>query len=203
MTRTIGCGILLIMLQACGGSTTQGPKNIIGDPEPNTETETVIETPVISEPILPKGAVTANYITKKTPFYAYVKGVDKSLDITEIAFEDAAIPAIRIPETVGASLSSLRFNEFESDLLLVTAKIKDPNFNKYYLYQFRNGRWEMVVNRFAIHRSHVNDTLIPITVDPANPGYMLRYYSVFDLDAKSDLGYTWRLLRESVPYLKQ
>ncbi|MAP53903.1 MAG: hypothetical protein CL605_03285 [Altibacter sp.] len=188
------------MLQGCGGSTTQGSKNIIGEPEPKTETEAVIENPVISEPILPSGAVTANFITKQTPFYAYVKGVDTSLGVTEIAFEDAAIPPIRIPETVGASLSSLRFNEFESDLLLVTAKIKDPNFNKYYLYQFQNGRWELVVNRFAIHKSHVSDTLIPITIDPANPGYMLRYYSVFDLDAKSELGYTWRLLSESVPY---
>ena len=57
----------------------------------------------------------------------------------------------------------------------------------------------MVVNSFAIHKDNMSDTLVPIRVDPENPNYMLRYYSVFDLDETSDLGYTWRLLSERIP----
>jgi len=189
---------LFLLLFGCGSTPDKPKKDII-----NTDktSETTTETPIaIKEtPVLPDGAVTANFIEEEIPFYAHVKAVNKAKGETTIDFENEALPAIVIPKTYGATLSTLRFDEFNQDLLLVTTKLKDPQFNKYYLYIFKNKQWQKVVNGFAIHKSHVNDTLIPITIDPDNPRNMFRYYSVFDLDEKSELGYTWRLFSESIP----
>ena len=197
MKHLFRIGICLLFLNC--GTPPQKNKNVIGnDPIEETEVEDEVEVVPI-KPVLPKGAVTANYEAGNVPFYAFVEKIDKRNGLAIISFESDKAPTIKIPKTYGANLSMLRFPEFESDLLLVTAKIKDPVFNKYYLYQLKNGQWSMVVNSFAIHKDNMSDTLVPIRVDPENPNYMLRYYSVFDLDETSDLGYTWRLLSERIP----
>lgn len=185
------------LLFGCGSNPKETPpKEIIKDPTPVVE---VIEEPIIEEPVVPPGAVEANYIKGDVPFYAHVKYVDKKNGKTIIAFENKKLPPITISETYGATLSSLRFDEFDRDLLLITTKLKDPIFNKYFLYLYKDGQWKKVVNGFSLHKSHVTDSLVPIRVDPENPNHLFRYYSVFDLDETSELGYTWRLLSESIP----
>lgn len=192
--------LLFLFIFGCGGTERQKPKE-----------EIIIDTlvvdhslePKISEPTIPEGAITANFNAEAIPFYAYVEKTDTLKGMTSIAFQQNQIPSIIIPDTYGANLSYLRFPEFDQDLLLITAKIRDTSFNKYYLYQYQNDTWQLVVNRFAIHKNHVTDTLQPIIVDPGNPKNMLRYYSVFDLDRESKLGYTWRLLKESIPILSK
>ncbi|MFC7357936.1 hypothetical protein ACFQO1_09575 [Jejudonia soesokkakensis] len=185
------------LLFGCGSNPKENPpKEIIKN---TTPIEEVIIEPVIKEPILPPGAVEANFIEGEVPLYAHVKYVDKKNGKTIIAFQDKKLPPITISETYGASLSSLRFDEFDRDLLLITTKLKDPIFNKYFLYIYKDGQWKKVVNGFSLHKSHVTDSLIPIRIDPENPNNLFRYYSVFDLDETSELGYTWRLLSESIP----
>jgi hypothetical protein len=185
------------LLFGCGSNPKEKiPREIIKDSSVSVD---IIEEPTILEPILPPGAVEANYIEGEVPFYAHVKYIDKKNGKTVIAFEDTRLPTITIPETYGATLTSLRFDEFDRDLLLVATKLKDPIFNKYFLYIYKDGQWKKVVNGFSIHKSHVDDTLVPIRIDPENPNNVFRYYSVFDLDETSELGYTWRLFSESIP----
>ncbi|MDX1463251.1 MAG: hypothetical protein R3359_09350, partial [Marinirhabdus sp.] len=190
------------LLLGCGAPPQKKSKNIIG---PNTEEDTSIinipkdDIPVIEAPKLPSGAITANFKPDQTPFYAVVDKVDRRRGTTTIKFEDAQVPPIVIDKTYGASLESLRFDEFDRDLLLVKSKLKDPVFTKYYLYVLRNNQWKLVVNGFSIHKDNNPENLDPIVVDPENPSNMKRYYSVFDLDQNSTTGYTWRLLQESVP----
>ncbi len=181
-------------------------KNIIGPPVEDTTVPVNIpkeDLPIIEEPKLPKGAVVANFLTDQEPFYASVASVDKRNGSTTITFEDAAAPKIIIPETYGATLTTLRFDEFDRDLLLVKAKLKDPVFTKHFLYVLRNNQWKLVVNGFSIHEDNNPESLSPIEVDPENSGNMKRYYSVFDLDQNSSSGYTWRLLTESIPILNR
>ncbi len=194
------CICMTVFLMGCGGSTKQTPKEDIINDSQKEELEEETKEEIIDEvPSIPIGAVSANFIANEIPFYAVVDRIDHNKKLTLIGFENKSIPKIKIPESYGATLSSLRFDEFDRDLLLVTAKIKDTNFNKYYLYIYRDTAWHSVTNGFAIHKSHVTDTLTPIKVDPSNPNNMFRYYSVFDLDKSSELGYTWRLLSESIP----
>jgi len=184
------------------------PKNsqtIIGAGEP-----AIIETPKIegeiieTPPPIPPGAVSANFLNDHVPFYAKVKSVDKQRGKTTINFEKITVPEIVIPEeTFGASLSSLRFTEFDRDLLLVNAKLKDPGFNKYFVYILKNNQWKQVVSAFAIHKDNQPDTLQPIKVNPLNELELTRYYSVFNLDQASSSGYTWRLLTETIPILNK
>ncbi|MDT0555253.1 hypothetical protein [Patiriisocius hiemis] len=197
-------GFILFFFLKCGSKTTNTSKDIINSADTEvTETNSNTNDVIISEETtLPPGAVIGNYINKETSFYAFVKKINKNKGITSIHFENNYTPPILIKETYGATIETLRFPEFESDLLLVTAKLKDPIFNKYFLYQFKNGKWVLVVNGFAIHEDNINEVSTPIEVDPNNPNNMLRFYSVFDLDKTSDKGYTWRLLQESVPIIK-
>ena len=102
---------------------------------------------------------------------------------------------------MGGTVSSVSLEGFDRDLLLVTSKLKDPNFNKYFIFVLRNNAWKPVVNGFAIHKSNLNQISQPLQINPDRPKEILRYYSVFDLDKTSPLGYTWRLLRESVTIL--
>jgi hypothetical protein len=192
--------LFCFLILGCGGTEHQKPKEVI-----IVDTLVVDHSidPQLNEPVIPKGAVTANFNADAVPFYAFVQKTDTLVGVTSIAFQKADVPSIAIHDAYGAKLSYLRFPEFDQDLLLITAKIKDTSFNKYYLYQYRNDSWQLVVNRFAIHKNHVTDSLQPIIVDPSNSNNMLRYYSVFDLDKKSKLGYTWRLLKESIPILKE
>lgn len=183
----------------------KGSENIIGNEEPSEmEAPEVIKVVPAKPPPIPPGAISANFMSDNIPFYAKVKSVDKKRGKTIISFEKSTVPEIIIPEeTFGAQLSSLRFDEFDRDLLLINAKLKDPGFNKYYLYVLRKNQWKQVVNAFAIHRDNRPDTLQPIKVNPLNDLEMTRYYSVFDLDETSDLGYTWRLLSEIIPVLNK
>ena len=180
------------------------PKNtkpIIGEEIPvAVDTAQTAEQVIITPPPLPPGAISANFLTDTTPFYARVKSVDKKRGRTTINFEKSTIPEIVIPEeTYGASLSSLRFDVFDRDLLLVNATLKDPKFNKYYAYILKNNQWKQVVNAFAIHKENKPDTLQPIKMNPLNDREMIRYYSVFNIDETSETGYTWLLLSETVP----
>lgn len=198
----IATAFFIIAFLGCGTPPSKKPKTIIGEPDTRVNIPQE-EIPVVIEPKLPAGAVSANFITSETPFYAVVDKIDRRKGVTTIRFEKPSVPKIVIPDAYGASLSTLRFDEFDRDLLLVTTKLKDPVFNKYYLYIYRNSTWKLVVNGFAIHQDNNPESLVPIVVDPDDPSRMKRYYSVFDLDETSTLGYTWRLLSESVPILNK
>lgn len=190
--------LLSVTLLCCGSPPHKKNNVVIGPKDTNT---TVVLPPkeVIIAPVIPEGAVQANFISGVEEFYGYVKHVDSNKGFTTIAFEKETAPQLTIPKAYGAVLSYLRFDEFDRDLLLLNTRLKDPNFDKYYLYILKNGQWLPVVNGWAIHKDNRPDTLSPIYVDPENPGRMFRYYSVFDLDATSELGYTWRLFNESIP----
>ena len=191
--------ISLLYIAACGSSSEKQNTVVIGDPHPKTETvseEIIAETEVL--PVLPDGAVIANYKTDKIPFYGFVKNVDIRKGVTTIAFENNKAPQLILKETYGATISMLRFDEFDRDLLLVNTKINDPQFHKYHLYILKNGQWLPVVKPFALHESHKEAQQNPIFVDPKNANNMFRYYSVFDIDDTNDLDYGWRLHNESV-----
>ena len=194
--RSIFVLMLSWLFMCCGTSTQKSNTVVIGK-----DTASVIVDPpheAIIAPTIPPDAVTANYRKNAKAFYGYVKDVYMPGALTTIAFEDNAAPELLLENSLGAEISYLRFPQFESDLLLVNTVIKDPNFNKYYLYVLRDNQWKQVVNGWAIHKDNRPDTLQPITIDEDDPGKMFRYYSVFDLDKDSELGYTWRLLNESI-----
>ena len=184
-----------------------------GTPAPKPENEMIIKKDSVTEHLppveeipltsIPENAVIANYKSGTPPFYAYVKDVNFVRATTTISFEDDLAPPLVIDKSFGAQIEYLRFPEFQSDLLLVASIIKDPNFNKYYLYELQGEQWKAVVNGWAIHKDNRPDTLQPISVSTEKPNHMHRYYSVFDLDKESELGYTWRLLEETIPVIKE
>ncbi len=147
---------------------------------------------------IPEGAVTADFMGNQNSFYAYVGNIDRNKEVTSIFFENENIPQIDIPESLGATLKNLKFKNFDRDLLLVNAKLKDTSFNEYYLFIWQDSLWKQVVNRFDIHKSNMSDTLVPIQLNPKDSTQFLRYYSVFDLDRASGKRFQWKLLRESV-----
>ena len=169
------------------------------DSEPIVATNSVIET--VTENSSIELTIIGNYNGDSIPFYAKVSTVDSINQITYISFEKQSCPQIAIPKTMGGAVSSISLEGFDRDLLLVTTKLKDPNFNKYFIFVLRNNEWKPVVNGFAIHKSHLNQISQPLEINPDRPKEILRYYSVFDLDETNPLVYTWRLLRESVAIL--
>ena len=185
---TICFGLFLI---SCG-SPAKKEKNPIGN-EPSKKENIPIE------PVIPDGAITADFNGNHTPFYSYVQKVDSNKAITTIAFENNRYPIIKIPKSYGAILDSIKMKGIDRDLLLATVTLKDTSFNKYFLYKLQNDNWKSVVNGFAIHKKNQPDTLRPITIDPKDSTKVIRYYSVFDLDTTSETGYTWKLLKESIP----
>lgn len=198
--------IPLLYFSACGSGSEKTNKVIIGDPKPQTEdVSDVINTDpeIVVVPVLPDGAITANFNTDAVPFYGYVKNVNPRKGVTTIAFENNAAPLLVINKTYGATIKSLRFDEFDRDLLLVDTKIDDPQFHKYHLYILKNKQWQPVVYPFAIHESHTEAQENPIFVDPDNSNNMFRYYSVFDIDDTDDQAYGWRLHNESVNILNK
>lgn len=195
--KTILLLLLFILTVACGSPTKKGPV-INSSPRTERPKPTTTIEPVIVKPTIPPGAVIGNYNGDLNPFYARVSNVDTKNGITTISFEDRKYPDVLIPKSYGGTVSPLVLDGFDRDLLLVTAKLDDPNFNKYFLYILRNKQWKPVMNGFAIHKSNKPETLQVIRVNPEKPNELLRYYSVFDLDETSDLGYTWRLLEESI-----
>ncbi|HAV53642.1 MAG TPA: hypothetical protein DCX41_01740 [Aequorivita sp.] len=76
--------------------------------------------------------------------------------------------------------------------------MKDTNFNEYYVFVWKDSLWKQPVNRFDIHKSNMTDTLAPIMNDPKDSTRLVRYYSVFDMDRKSEKKYTWKLMSESI-----
>ncbi len=183
--------MILILAFGCG-TPTQKPKSVIGD-DPIEE-----NLPGIITPILPEGAVTADFNGNFQPFYAFVEKVIAKNETTFIGFEDENLPQILIPESFGAKLSPLKLEGFDREILMVNAKLRDTNFNKYFLFVFRENQWKPIVNPFAIHKTNMSDTLIPAKINPENPKELLRYYSVFEMDANSEKKYRWALLQESV-----
>ncbi len=193
--------VAILTFFACGSGSDKTNNVVIGDPKPQTEdisevNSTAPQTVVV--PPLPKGAVTASFKTDNISFYGYVKNVNTGKGITTIAFENNAAPPLVLRDTYGATMRSLGFDEFDRDLLLVDTKIEDPQFHKYHLYILKNNQWLSVVNPFAIHESHKEAQQNPIFVDPDNPNNMFRYYSVFDIDDTNELEYGWRLHNESI-----
>lgn len=150
-------------------------------------------------PIIPEGALKADFMGNNDSLYAFVKNIDAVKKTTRIAFENDLLPEITIPESMGAKLQLLKLKNFDSDVLLVNAKLKDTNFNEYYLFVWNDTLWQQPVNRFDIHKSNMTDTLVPIITDPKDSTKLLRYYSVFVMDRKSAEKFTWKLMRESVP----
>ena len=187
----------ILFLKACGLPAPKN-KNVIGPKD--IETQNTITIPK-TDPVksAPKDAVFGNYNGGNNSFYGHIRTVDKRNGIMVIAFEQKSLPLITINNVYGRSLSSLKLQGFDRDLLLVTSKLKDPSFNKYFVYMLRNNQWKQVVNGFAVHQSHFSQLTQPILNDPGNSNNLKRYYSVFDLDATSATGDTWRLLSENIP----
>ncbi len=148
---------------------------------------------------LPKGALSGNFLGNNDSLYAYIKQINHSAETTIIDFENKKLPEITIPESIGAELYILKLKNFDNDVLLVNAKLKDTNFNEYYLFVWQDSNWKQPVNRFDIHKSNMTDTLIPIRNNPDDSTQLLRYYSVFDMDRASKKKYSWKLLEESIP----
>ena len=191
----------LLLLLSCNDSVKKSTP-VIGESE--SEITTILSDSISSEseitvPIIPDGAVFGNYNGDSIPFYARVRHVDNRGQITYIAFENDSLPQILVPKTIGGAISKVFLNGFDRDLLLITAKLKDPNFKKYFLYVLRDKKWNPVMNGFAIHIANLEEVDSPFKINPENPDELLRYYSVFDLDKESDFGYTWSLLEESIP----
>lgn len=195
--------IPIFYFAACGGSSKKTNTVIIGDSERETIVKEIEPEPKATTAALPKGAITANYKQSEAPFYGYVKNVNKQKGITTIAFENDQAPPIILNKRYGATLSLLRFDTFDSDLLLLDTKISDPQFHKYHLYILKNNTWLPVVKPFAIHESHKEAQQNPIFIDPDNSNNMFRYYSVFDIDDTNNQEYGWRLHNERVAILNK
>ncbi|MCZ4319670.1 hypothetical protein O4H26_11760 [Aequorivita viscosa] len=168
------------------------------------EIKTVVEIEepsltIIAKPKIPEGALKADFLGNSDSLYAYIKNIDTTNEVTHIGFEEKKLPEIAIPESIGAELKILKLKNFQNDVLLVNAKLKDTNFNEYYLFVYNNSNWKQPVNRFAIHKSNMADSLIPITNNPKDSTQLVRYYSVFNMDRKSEKKFTWKLMQESIP----
>ncbi len=168
----------------------------LGD-KPQQETDILLE----EEPLsiinkgtnIPEGALTADFFGNSDSVYAYIKKIDPINEITHIGFENE-----KLPESIGAELQLLKLKNFGNDILLVNAKLKDTNFNEYYLFVWEDSIWKQPINRFDIHKSNMSDTLIPIQNDPKDSTQVLRYYSVFNMDRDSEKKFRWKLMRERV-----
>lgn len=165
------------------------------------ETNVIIEKPPISiekVPELPEGAIKANFTENAEPFYAFIETININKQTTIIGFENNFLPSISIPESIGAELQLLELKNYTNDVLLVNAKLKDTNFNEYYVYVWNGSVWKQPVNRFDIHKSNMTDTLVPISNNPKDSTKLFRYYSVFDMDRESEKKFTWKLRKENV-----
>ena len=138
-------------------------------------------TVVIEKPDLPEGAFKADFIGNQDSLYVFVRKVDTSTGTTLIGFENEQLPEIIIPESIGAQLHILKLKNFQNDVFV-----------------WKDSLWKQPVNRFDIHKSNVTDTLSPIMNDPKDSTRLVRYYSVFDMDRKSEKKYTWKLMSESI-----
>lgn len=190
--------ILFIFAIGCGAPSKNSSPIIDSNPKTDNTPKPILTDQAVVKPTLPKGAVIGNYNGDLKPFYAHITKIDTNKGVTTVSFESKKYPDVLIPKTYGGTVTPLILEGFDRDLLLVTAKLEDPNFNKYFLYVLRNNIWKPVMNGFSIHKSNKPETLQIIRVNPKKSNELLRYYSVFDLDETSEEGYTWRLLEESV-----
>lgn len=174
-------------------------KEFGGDYKRDSNLNTAEPTNVITEkPELPEGAIIADFLGNQDSLYAFIKKRDPLNETTLIGFQNNKLPDIPIPESIGAYLNILKLKSFENDVLLVNAKLKDTNFNEYYLFVWKDSAWKQPVNRFDIHKTNMTDTLIPIRDNPKDSTQLVRYYSVFNMDRKSEKKFTWKLMQESV-----
>lgn len=196
-------GVIILLFVACGAPSKQSTPTSTDTKTEKATTTLPKESPLEdaskeTAPILPIGAVFGDFNGDGTPFFAHVSNINKAREITYLGFQNRRYPILAIQKTVGGTVSPLKLAGNDRDLLLFTANISDPNFNKYYLYVLRNNNWKPVMNGFAIHKSNKTETLDVIRINPKKPNELLRYYSVFDIDPDSPEGYVWRLLEESV-----
>lgn len=150
-----------------------------------------------------ENAVTGNFILDSVPMNAFVDYVDIEEQTTTIMSGNEAIGNIIIPEALGASLSSVRFEGFDPDLLLINSVYKDSIFRKYYLFILKNDEWLRVVDGFILHVDNISEGMVPIQMDPTNSARMKRSYSVFDMDPESETKYTWILKQETTDILNR
>jgi hypothetical protein len=188
---------LLVVCCACGSPNGKTDKTVIG---PTVADPIPARTPALEKP---PTAVTGAFTPNRAPFYAYIKNIDTSTSSTIIGFEDEVYPQISVPKTVGGSLHILMLSGYDREVLLLRAHLKDKNFYKYFPFVLKENRWIALTNGFAVHKSNRPDTIAHILKNnPEVPDEVIRYYSVFDLDATSETGFTWRLLSESIPINK-
>ncbi len=174
-------------------------KKFGGDYRQETDLNTEESSNFIAEKTeLPEGALYADFMGNQDSIFAFIKEIDASTETTLIGFQNKKLPEITIFESIGAQLNILKLKNFDSDVLLVNAKLKDTNFNEYYLFVWEDSIWKQPVNRFDIHKSNMADTLIPIKNNPKDSTQLLRYYSVFNIDRTSEKKYSWKLMQESV-----
>lgn len=174
-------------------------KEFGGDNKQDSDLKNIEPSNVIAEkPELPEGAIIADFLGNRDSLYAFIKKNDPLTETTLIGFQNNKLPDITIPESIGANLHILKLKNFKNDILLVNAKLKDTNFNEYYLFVWKDSIWKQPVNRFDIHKSNMADTLIPIRDNPKDSTQLVRYYSVFDMDRKSEKKFSWKLMLESV-----
>ncbi len=196
MIRTL-IVVQLLWVIGCGTQDSKPKTIIIEENQSTTSSDSITYTEII-EPLIPEGAVSANFNGDQDSSYVYISRIDSINEMTYISFENDNYKELAVPKIQGGSISPFSMDGFDRDLLLLTAKLKDPNFNKYYLFVLRDNQLKPVMNGFAIHKSNLTDSLKPFQLNPMNPDEILRHYSVFNLDEESDLGYTWLLLEESV-----
>ena len=122
----------------------------------HSKTENETNTSIIVTNI-PEDAVSGNFDLNSTAFYAAVEVVDSEKKMTTISFEDEAISKITIPDAVGASLSTVRFDQFDQDVLVVNTIYTDPIFRKYYLYILKDRQWMPLVDGFILHVENISE----------------------------------------------
>ncbi len=188
---------------SCGAPPKPKSHIIENDPkQDNTKEENETNTS-ISMTNIPEDAVRGSFELLTPPFYAAVEVVDNENQTTTIYFENEAISKITIPEAVGASLSSVRFDQFEQDVLVVNTIYTDPIFRKYYLYILKDKKWMPVVDGFILHVENISEDNLPIKIHPTRSNQMIRSYSVFDMDPESDTKYSWILHEETTDILNR
>lgn len=201
--RFLLVSVLLVTVTGCGTVPKKGPTVIENDPISDLPKEINETNPTIVMSEIPEGAISGIFNSDAEPFYAAVDSVDTENQTTTISFENEAMNGITLPEAIGASLSSVRFEGFDRDILMINSIYKDPIFRKYYLYILKNDQWHPVVDGFILHVDNISNDMIPIQPDPRNSNRMVRSYSVFDMDPDSETKYNWILKEETAEIMNR
>lgn len=172
-------------------------KDFGGESNPENDLPNATDIPIVINTNVPEDALMGAF-SGKDSVYVFINEIDTTNNTTRIGFQNQQLPEITIPESIGAELQLLKLKNFKNDVLLVNAKLPDTNFNEYYVFVYKDTAWTQPVNRFDIHKSNMSDTLIPIRNNPRDSTQLLRYYSAFEMDRKSEKKFTWKLMQESV-----